>query len=109
MWDDETRNETNVAVDPTSLTLSKAEPTKMFTISNIEIPVKVQGKWERTPKKLLIMANGSNCLDDEPDCNVTIRETLKRNLLIEVNIYIGRGSQIIQQCIYIHLRYISTF
>ena len=96
MWDDEQQNETNITVEPTGITLSKSEPTKSFTISNIEIPVKEQGKWERTPKKILIIANGTMCLDADADCNVTISKTLQRNLLIEVNIYIGRGREIIR-------------
>ena len=90
MWDDEQQTGTNVTVDPPMLTLSNAEDTKEFTISNIGLPVKEPGKWERTPKKLLIIANGTKCLDDKNECNVTIRKILKRSLLIEVIIYIGR-------------------
>ena len=112
MWDDdEPLNGTNITVDPAIVTLSNDQDTEIITISNMEIPVKEPGRWERMPKKLVIVAKGKMCLDDEHECNVTTSTTLKRSLLIEVTIYVERDQEILRlfmKSTPIDLKYITT-
>ena len=79
MWDGEQRKGSNMTIDPPVVTLSNQEDVQEITISDLQLPAEQQGET-----KLLIIANGTNCDIDDPECNVTLSKILRRHILIKV-------------------------
>ena len=79
MWENETSMKlSNITIDPQEITFTSPGDKEELTIANVDIP----GKG--TERRLLVIASGSICTNEEMDCKKTTKYIVKRHILIKV-------------------------
>lgn len=79
MWENETSMKlSNITIDPQEIIFTSPEDKEELTIANVDIPRK------GTKRRLLVIASGSICTNEEMDCKKTTKYIVKRHILIKV-------------------------